>query len=91
MKLSKAIKPISYIKKNAAEIMKELDEGGGPYIITQNGEAKAVLQSVREYEDMQEALAMLKLVHMSEKDVEAGRVKPLEQAFEDARKRAREE
>jgi prevent-host-death family protein len=83
MKLSKAIKPISYIKKNAAEIMKELDEGGGPYIITQNGEAKAVLQSVREYEDMQEALAMLKVLKMSEESLENGKGEPFREVFKE--------
>lgn len=72
------IKPISYLKAHSAEVIRELGEGASPLVITQNGEAKAVLQDVGSYEATQEALALLKLLAMGRDDMAAGRVQPLE-------------
>lgn len=72
MSLSDHTKPISYLKANAAAIANELKEDGEAYIITQNGEAAMVVQSVKEYEQTQESLAMLKMLNQSEKDFESG-------------------
>lgn len=77
MKLER-IKPISYFKANAAEILADL-ESGEPMIITQNGEAKAVVQDIVSYERTQETLAMLKIVAMGERDIREGRTKPIEE------------
>ena len=82
MRYSKQIKPISYLKANAAEVLKELKETGEPLIVTQNGEAKAVLQDIVSYERQQETLAMLKIVAMGERDIRAGRTKPIEEVIE---------
>jgi len=82
MRYSKQIKPISYLKANAAEVLKELRETGEPLIVTQNGEAKAVLQDIESYERLQETLAMLKIVAMGERDIRAGRTKPIEEVVE---------
>ena len=76
MKLSHSIKPISYFKAHAAEIIKELNRDHGTMIITQNGEAKAVIQDIEEYERIQEALALLKMIAQGQKDVEAGKTTP---------------
>ncbi|MGH8118766.1 MAG: type II toxin-antitoxin system Phd/YefM family antitoxin [Rhodanobacteraceae bacterium] len=76
MSYSTQIKPISYFKANAAEVLVELAETREPMIITQHGEAKAVIQDVVSYEQTQETLALLKLLAMGEQDIEAGRVKP---------------
>lgn len=73
MKLSQSIKPISYFKAHAAEIIKELNRDHGTMIITQNGEAKAVIQDIAEYERIQEALALLKMIAQGQKDVEEGK------------------
>ena len=81
MKLSERIKPISYLKANAAEVIQKLAEHQQPMIITVNGEAKAVLQDIDSYEQMQEAIALLKIVAMGEKDIREGRVLPLDEAF----------
>ncbi len=81
MRLSRQIKPISYLKAHAPEIVRELAAGGEPYVITVHGEAKAVLMDVVEYERMQETLAMMKIVAMGEKDLREGRTLPAEQAF----------
>ena len=76
MRYSTQIKPISYLKANAAEVLLELAESREPMIITQNGEAKAVIQDVASYERTQETLALLKILALGNKDIQAGRVKP---------------
>ncbi|MDE1961956.1 MAG: type II toxin-antitoxin system Phd/YefM family antitoxin [Xanthomonadaceae bacterium] len=82
MSLANSIKPISYFKANAAEVLEKIAISGEPMIITQNGEAKAVVQDIVSYEKTQETLAMLKLLAMSEKDIAAGRTKPLREVIE---------
>ena len=76
MHYSTRVKPISYLKANAAEVLSDLGETREPMVITQNGEAKAVLQDVASYEQTQETLALLKLLALGTQDVEAGRTKP---------------
>ena len=77
MRYSTQIKPISYLKANAAEVLLDLAENRKPMVITQNGEAKAVLQDVRSYEETQETLALLKILALGAQQVEQGKVKPL--------------
>ncbi len=77
MRYSSQVKPISYLKANAAEILATLGEQREPLVITQNGEAKAVLLDVASYEAMQETLALLKVLALGQQDVAAGKVKPL--------------
>ena len=74
MKYSTQIKPISYFKANAAEVVRELAEQRKPLVITQNGEAKAVLQDVASYEETQETMAMLKILALGNRQIEEGRV-----------------
>ena len=76
MKLSSQIKPISYVKAHAAEIVRTLGERREPLIITQNGEAKAVLQDIGSYEQMQETLALLKILALGDRQIAAGEVQP---------------
>ena len=90
MLLQEAVKPISYVKAHAADIILSITESRTPIIITQNGEATAVLQDIASYEEIQESLALLKILAISRKDIEAGRVKPAEQAFADIRERIRQ-
>ncbi|MGE4297735.1 MAG: type II toxin-antitoxin system Phd/YefM family antitoxin [Desulfovibrionaceae bacterium] len=88
MKLSEAVKPVSYVKAHASEIIRQVgDEGGAPVVITQNGEARAVLMGIEQYERMQESLAMLRILAMSGRDVEEGRLTPAAEAFGAARAR----
>ena len=77
MRYSSQVKPISYLKANAAEILATLGEQREPLVITPNGEAKAVLQDVASYEATQETLALLKVLALGQQDVAAGKVKPL--------------
>ncbi len=83
MKLSQAIKPISYIKAHAADVIRDLNEQHGTMIITQNGEAKAVLQDITEYERIQEALALVKMVAQGQKDYEEGNTIPAGKVFKE--------
>jgi prevent-host-death family protein len=77
MRYSTQIKPISYLKAHAAEVLQELTDQRQPMIITQNGEAKAVIQDVASYEQTQETLALLKILALGNQQVVQGRVKPL--------------
>ena len=76
MRYSSQVKPISYLKANAAEVLTHLTKQREPLVITQNGEAKAVLQDVVSFEETQETLAMLKILALGNQDVAAGKVKP---------------
>jgi len=76
------IKPISYLKANAAEVLAELTEVREPLLITQNGEARAVIQDVASWDQTQETLALLKLLALANRDVSAGHVAPAEAVFE---------
>jgi prevent-host-death family protein len=87
MSRASRIKPISYFKANAAEIIEELGEVGEPMIITQNGEAKAVVQDIVSYEKTQETLALLKILALANRDIEEGRYRPAKDVFADLRKR----
>ncbi len=77
------IKPISYFKANAAEIIRDLATVGEPMIITQNGEATAVIQDVASYEATQETLAMLKLIALGRREVEEGKMRPADDVFDE--------
>lgn len=87
MKLSSRIKPISYLKANAAEIVRNLGEGREPLVITQNGEAKVVIQDIESYEQTQETMAMLKILALGNRQIEEGRVQPLAEAVARLRER----
>ncbi|MEY4563610.1 MAG: hypothetical protein RLZZ618_2887 [Pseudomonadota bacterium] len=76
MRYSSQVKPISYLKANAAEVLTQLAECREPMVITQNGEAKAVLQDVASFEETQETLALLKILALGHHEVAAGRLKP---------------
>ena len=77
VRYSTQIKPISYLKANAAEVLQELERQRKPLIITQNGEAKAVIQDVASYEETQETLALLKILALGGQQVEKGQVTPV--------------
>ncbi len=76
MKYSTQIKPISYLKANAAEIVRRLAEQREPLVITQNGEAKMVIQDIASYEETQETMALLKVLALGNRQIEEGKVVP---------------
>lgn len=77
MRYASQIKPISYLKANAAEVLLQLAKKREPLVITQNGEAKAVIQDIATYEETQETLALLKLLALGNREIEEGKVKPV--------------
>lgn len=81
MKMSEAIRPISYLKANAAKVIREIDEQQATFVITQNGEAKAVIRDIRSYEQDQENLALLKILAQSRASMKQGKTQPLAKAF----------
>ena len=87
MKLSSRIKPITYLKAHASEIVRTLGEQGEPLVITQNGEAKVVLQDIDSFEKTQETMALLKILALGNRQIEAGQVEPATELI--ARLRAR--
>lgn len=89
MKLSSRIRPISYLKAHAAEIVRTLAAQGEPLVITQNGEAKAVMQDIRSYEQTQETMALLKILALGGRQIEAGQVQPAADVIARLRERQR--
>lgn len=89
MRYSTQVKPISYLKANAAEVLLQLAECREPMVITQNGEAKAVLQDIASFEETQETLALLKILALGQRDVEHVRVKRLADVVKRLREKAK--
>lgn len=90
MKFSEAVKPISYLKTHASEVVRNVSENQKTLIITHNGEAKVVLQDVKVYEKTQESIALLKILALSGKELRKGNYKTLRKSFEDLRNRINE-
>ena len=74
MNISTDIKPVSYLKSRSADLLKQVNETQRPVIITQNGEPRAVLQDPKSYENMRNALGILKLVAQGEEDIKSKKV-----------------
>ena len=85
MKLSEAIKPISYLKAHTSEIIRQVSEEHKTMIITHNGEAKVILQDIHTYEQTQESLAMLKIIALSNESLHKRKIKPIKKTFQDLR------
>ena len=90
MKLSQTVKPISYLKQHTAEAVKEVNTNSSAMVITQNGEAKAVLVDIVEYEQAQESFSLLKMLAQSKESYHQGKHKPAKKALADVRKRLKE-
>jgi prevent-host-death family protein len=88
MKYSTRIRPISYLKANAAEVVRELAEQREPLVITQNGEAKAVIQDVASFEQTQETLALLKILAFGNRQIEEGETIRAEDAIRRIREKS---
>ncbi len=87
MKLSESIKPISYLKAHASEIIRDISINHKTFVITQNGEAKAIVQDLSSYEQTQESLTLLKMLAQSKKSFDKDNYKPLSKSFQDLKKR----
>jgi prevent-host-death family protein len=90
MKLSSQIKPISYLKAHAAEIVRKMGEHVEPLVITQNGEAKVVIQGIESYEQTQETMALLKILAIGMHQIEEGKVLPAKDVVKRLRERRKD-
>ena len=86
MNLTESVKPISYLKANAASLIRDVSSKGKKFVITQHGEAKAILLDIESYESLQESVALLKMIAQSRESLRKGRVKPLKKSFSRIRK-----
>ena len=87
MKFSEAVKPISYLKTHASEVVRDVAENRKTLIITHNGEAKVILQDVKVYEKTQESISLLKILALSGREIKKGNYKTLEKSFKNVRNR----
>jgi prevent-host-death family protein len=90
MKLSESVKPISYLKAHASEIINDISTNHNTFIITQNGEAKAIVQDLQTYEQTRESLALLKILAQSKKSLNEKKYKTHTKTFRDLKKQIRE-
>ncbi len=88
MKISTDIRPVSFLKSKAADMLRQVNETHRPIIITQNGEPRAVLQDPESYENMRNAIGILKLISQGEEDILNGKMKTQDEVFSDLEKLA---
>jgi prevent-host-death family protein len=81
MSIKKDIRPITYLKSKASDLLKQVNETQRPVVITQNGEPRAVLQDPKSYEDMRYALGLMKLISHAEEDIRKGNVRSQKDVF----------
>ena len=81
MNISRDIKPVTYLKARASDLLKQINETHRPVVITQNGEPRAVLQDPESYENMRNAIGLLKLISLGEEDIKDGKSKSQEEVF----------
>jgi prevent-host-death family protein len=81
MKMSEDIRPVTYLKSRTADLLDQVNETKRPVIITQNGEARGILQDTESYENMKAAIALLKLMVQGEEDIRKGSLSRQEDVF----------
>jgi prevent-host-death family protein len=81
MNISSDIRPVTYLKSRAADLLKQINDTHRPVIITQNGEPRAVIQDPQSFEDMRNAIGILKLISMGEEDIKNGNILEQEAVF----------
>lgn len=82
MNISSDIRPVTYLKSRAADLLKQINDTHRPVIITQNGEPRAVIQDPQSFEDMRNAIGILKLISMGEENIKNGNILEQEAVFE---------
>ena len=86
MNISSDIKPVSFLKSHAADILKQINDTHRPIVITQNGEPRGVLQDPESYDNMRKAIGLLKLISQGEEDIKQGNTKTQDRVFKDIEK-----
>ena len=82
MQLSQNIKPISYLKSKTAEVIHTVTQKRQSIIVTQNGEAKAVIQDIKSYEETHNTIALLKMIIQAESEIQKGKTTPQRELFQ---------
>jgi prevent-host-death family protein len=90
MSLEMDIRPITYLKARASDLLKQVNETHRHVVITQNGEAKAVLQDPASFEEMRTALTLMKMISQSEDAIRRGDIMSNEDVFNDLEKRLKD-
>jgi prevent-host-death family protein len=90
MNITSDIKSVTYLKSRAADLLNQINETHRPIIITQNGDARAVLQDPISYENMRNAIGILKLISQGEADIRNGKVKSQDDVFNDIENKLKE-
>jgi len=91
MNITTDIKPVTYLKANAAYLLDQINDTRRPVIITQNGESRAVLQDPKSYEEMRNALGLLKLLAQGEENIRKGNIRSQKEVFSDLARMLREQ
>ncbi|MDA3895746.1 MAG: type II toxin-antitoxin system Phd/YefM family antitoxin [Desulfobacteraceae bacterium] len=81
MNITTDIKPVTYLKAKAADLLNQINLTHRPVIITQNGEPRAVLQDPESYENMRNAIGILKALSIGESDIKDGKIKSQKDVF----------
>jgi prevent-host-death family protein len=81
MNITSDIKPVTYLKSRAADLLNQINDTHRPVIITQNGEPRAVLQDTESYENMRNAIGILKVLSQGESDIKNGEIKSQAEVF----------
>ena len=81
MVLTDRVRSVSYLKAHAAEVLRDLAERQEPLVITQNGEARAVLLDVATFDQLQEAVALVRLMSLADRQLREGMVQTADEAL----------
>ena len=87
MNISEDIRSITYLKAKAADLLKQINDTHRPVVITQNGEPKAILQDPKSYENMRNALGLLKLIAQGEEEIKKRKTKAQAEVFANLQKK----
>lgn len=69
---AKRVRPITDLKNRTKELVQEVSESGETVVITQNGTPRVVMMDVRQHDQLQDTLAMLKLLAQSQDSLAKG-------------------
>ncbi len=90
MNIIKDIKSVTYLKSKAANILEQINTTHRPVIITQNGEPRAILQDPQSYENMRNAVGLLKLISQGESDMRSGKTKTQKEVFDNIERKLKD-
>ncbi len=87
MSIETDIRPVTYLKSKASDLLKQVNDTHRHVVITQNGEPRAVLQDTASFEETKRALTLMKLIHQSEEAIRQGHVTSHKEVFSELNER----